>query len=324
MAEEGGFNDSPLQSIAFILTGVFVFSLQDVLVKWISDRYPVHEIIFIRSVSALLPMLLLVRLEGGRQRIRTRRPVLHSLRALLMFLSYISFYLSLAALPLAEAVTLFFASPLFITILSAPMLGDRVSFSTWLPVLLGFSGVALMLQPGLQVVNPAAFLPLISALLYAVVSIITRQLGKADSGICLAFYPTVLYILFATLLSLGAGGRLGGGDAHPSLAFLLRSWQMPSHTDLLLMMSTGLIAAGGFYCLSQAYRLSRPSFVAPFEYTAVPISCFWGYLLWQEVLNPLSVSGILLIIGSGLYLFAPRRLFANKYLLGLFKTKVRK
>ncbi|MBW1866624.1 MAG: EamA family transporter [Deltaproteobacteria bacterium] len=316
--------DSPLKSICYLIGGVFVFSLQDVIVKWISGKYPVHEIVLIRSFFAIIPLLFIANLEGGLNSLRTKHYVEHIIRSFLMFGAYISFYLSLAVLPLSETVSLFFSTPILITILSVIFLGEKVEFRSWIAVLVGFFGVIIMLKPGSKMIEPAAFLALLAAFLYAIVSIITRRLGKTESGVSLAFYPTVMYIIFSTILSISLNNIAITQKSHSSWAFLFREWQFPSQGDLFLFVIIGLISAAGFYFISQAYRLGQPSTIAPFEYIAVPLSVVWGYIFWKDILEPQSVIGIVLIVGSGLYIFGSKKLLTNKYVLSIFKIKNRR
>jgi drug/metabolite transporter (DMT)-like permease len=316
--------DSPLKSICYLIGGVFVFSLQDVIIKWISGKYPVHEIVLIRSFFAIIPILFIAYLEGGLHLLRTNHYVTHIIRSFLMFGAYICFYLSLAALPLAETVSLFFSAPIFITILSVTSLDEKVEFRSWIAVLVGFFGVIIMLRPSSKMIDPAAFLALLAAFLYAIASIITRRLGKTENGVSLAFYPIVMYIIFSTILSISLNNIAVTQKSHHSLAFLFREWQLPLQGDLFLFIILGLIAAVGFYFLSQAYRLGQPSTIAPFEYIAVPLSVVWGYVFWKDMLEPQSVIGMVLIVGSGLYIFGSKKILTNKYVLSIFKIKIRR
>jgi S-adenosylmethionine uptake transporter len=316
--------DSPLKGIYYLIAGVLVFSLQDVIIKWISDKYPVHEIVLIRSCFAIIPILFIAHLEGGLYLLRTNHFVAHIIRSFLFFGAYICFYLSLAALPMAETVSLFFSAPIFITILSVTSLGEKVGFRSWIAVFVGFFGVIIMLRPSSEMIDPAAFLGLSTGFLYAIASIITRRLGKHESGVSLAFYPTVMYIIFSTILSIALNNIAVTKKSHPSLAFLFREWQLPSQGDLFLFIIIGLISAGGFYFLSQAYRLAQPSTIAPFEYIYVPLSVIWGYVFWKDILEPQSVIGMVLIVGSGLYIFGSKKVLTNKYVLSIFKIKIRR
>ncbi len=316
--------DSPLKSICYLIGSVFVFSLQDVIIKWISGKYPVHEIVLVRSFFAIIPLLFIAKLEGGLYLLRTKHYVEHIIRSFLLFGAYIGFYLSLAVLPLAETVSIFFSAPIFITILSVILLGEKVEFRNWIAVLIGFFGVIIMLRPSSKMVEPAAFLALLAAFLYAIVSIITRKLGKTENGVSLAFYPTVMYIIFSTILSISLNNISITPKYHPRWAFLFREWQLPSQGDLFLFIIIGLIAAAGFYFLSQAYRLGQPSTIAPFEYIAVPLSVVWGYVFWNDILESHSVIGMVLIVGSGLYIFGSKKILTTKYVLSIFKIKIRR
>jgi drug/metabolite transporter (DMT)-like permease len=317
-------HDSPLKGIGFLIAGVFVFSIQDVIIKWISGTYPVHQIVFIRSIFAVIPILAIAHFEGGFHVLRTHHHVLHVIRSLLMFAAYTCFYLSIAVLPLAETVTLFFASPLFITILAVIVLNEKVGLGGWVAVLIGFCGVIVMLKPGAEMINPAGLLALLAAFFYATSSIITRRLGKTESGLSLAFYPIMLYIVFSSIVAITLNYSSISKNSDPNLAFLIRDWQFLSQVDLFLLVFTGLIAAAGFYFLSQAYRLAQPSTIAPFEYIAVPLSVVWGYVVWQDILEPQSIIGLVLIVGSGLYIFGRKKTFVSKHVLSIFKIKIRR
>lgn len=316
--------DSPLKSIYYLIAGIFVFSLQDVIIKWISGKYPIHEIVLIRSCIAIIPILFIAYLEGGLHLLRTNNYLGHIIRTFFMFGAYICFYLSLAALPLAETVSLFFSAPIFITILSVTFLGEKVEIRSWIAVLAGFFGIIIILRPSSRMIDPAAFLAVLTAFLYAMASIFTRKLGKTENGVSLAFYCTIIYIIFSTILSLSLNNMAVTEKSHPSLAFLFRKWQLPSQGDLFLLILLGLISAAGFYFLSQAYRLAKPSTIAPFEYIYVPLSVVWGYVFWKETLEPQSIMGMVFIVGSGLYIFGSKKILTKKYLLSIFKTKIRR
>jgi drug/metabolite transporter (DMT)-like permease len=311
--------DSPLKSIFYAIAGVFVFSLHDIIVKWISGDYPVHEIILIRSCFAIVPILFIAHLEGGLHLLRTKHFGAHFIRSAIFFGAYICFYLSLAAVSLAETASLFYTGPIFITILSVAFLGEKVEFRSWIAILVGFFGVIMMLKPSSDMIDPAGFLALLSAFLYAIVSIITRRLGKTENGVSLAFYTTVMYIIYALIFSIALDYIAVSQKSHPSLAFLFREWKLPPRGDLFLFLLIGLFAALGLYFLSQAYRLGQPSTVAPFEYIFVPLSVIWGYVFFKDILELYSIIGMVLIIVSGLYIFRSKKVFTSKSVISMFK-----
>jgi len=293
--------------ILFVVAGVSLFSVQDVIIKGISGSYPVHEIVFVRGLISAPAILLIAWLERQTAHLRTRRPGLHLLRASLFFLTYTCYYLGLATLPLADVVTLFFAAPLFVTALSVPLLGEKVRPREWLAVCAGFAGVVVAMRPGAMVIDPAAILPVLAALFYAIVCVITRRLGSTDSGSSIAFYSTTFMLVAGGAMGLLLGrGRLTAGQ-HASLQFLLRPWVLPSWPDLGLMALCGLIASVGYYCLAQAYRVAAAKVVAPFEYVAVPLGAVWGYMTWGDVPRAHVLLGMAIILGSGLYVLRQQR-----------------
>ena len=305
--------DQPRQGILFLLAGLLLFSIQDVTIKWISDSYPVHQIVVVRALLALLPLLLILQLEGGFTLLRTRRLGGHLSRSAAMFMAYTCFYLALAAMPLADTVALTFSSPLFLTALSILILGERASLRRWIAVATGFVGVLIILRPGFAAFEPAALLALAGALFYALGGVQTRRLGGTESASAMAVYTTLFYLAAGSLIGLIGSQRLlatGGGAAaasmdaepvHASLQFLLRPWALPTWPDLGRMALLGVIAALGFYLLSQAYRVARVTAVAPFEYLSVPLSVALGYLVWGDLPTGYTIAGAALVVGSGLY-----------------------
>lgn len=289
------------KGIAFVCAGVFIFTLQDVAIKWMSGTYPVHQIVFFRSLVAIVLVTAIVHFDGGLSRLRTKRSGLHLVRSVLMFVSYTSYYLSIAVLPLADAISLAFSAPLFITALSVPFLGERVGLRRWVAVLVGFLGVVVMVRPGFGVFEPAALLALLCALAYAVGQMIARRLGVTDSGSVMAFYATVLYLVASGVIGLAIGNGALDEGGHPSIAFLVRAWSWPVPFDLALMASIGVVAAFGFYFLSQAYRVAEPTAVAPFEYSGLPWVVLWGYLIFGNIPSLHTVVGIVLVVGAGFY-----------------------
>ena len=301
--------NSSLTGIILIISGGLIFSIQDVIIKYISGSYPVHEIVFLRSLFAILPIFAIVRMEGGLHLLRMHNPGYHIIRGVLMFFSYTAYYLAIAAIPLSLAVTLFFCCPLFITVLSVVFLKEKMDTKGWVAVFSGFMGILIIMGPDLAVTGRAglfvnhygAFLAVLSGFFYAVNAVCTRKFGIHESGSSLVFYPILTYLLFGGLLWMAIGDGRFATDENRNMAFLLRSWTVPGNRDLFLLLVLGFVAAGGTYCLSQAYRITNASVAAPFEYFAIPISVIWGYLFWGEVPKGAQIIGILMIVAGGLY-----------------------
>lgn len=297
----GGLPHAPLRAIAFILVGVSAFPIQDVVIKKLSGRYPLLQLACVRCLVSIWPLAGLAWWERGPAGLWTRRPWWHLARASLGVLSFTSYYMAIAALPLAEAAALAFAAPLFLTGLSALILGERVGADRWLAVGVGFVGVLIVLRPGSALFEPAALLAVGSALSYACSQTITRHLGRTESGATMALASTVMFLVVALLSRLVMGSHGTGAGLHPSLAFLSRDWVWRGWGELTLIAAAGLVAGIGGYSLVQAYRAAPAGTVAPFEYVMLLWAVLWGYLFWGDVPGPRTVGGVTLTVGAGLY-----------------------
>ena len=310
-------HDSTLMGILLVATGITVFSAQDVIIRLLSGDYSVVQIMFIRALVALVPMAMFVYWEGGFGSLRNPRLGLQIARGLLMVSSYTAYYLGLAALPIADNTAIFFVSPLIVTVFSVIFLGEKVGLRRFLAVIAGFVGVLVIVQPGSGAFGIAATLPLMAAVTYSGSIMITRRLGRTQTGASMAFYAMIMFLITSSFAGLVLGDGGYATDSHVSVGFLLRGWQIPGLRDLLLLTLCGLIAACGFYCLSQGYRVAQASIVAPFEYIAMPIAVIWGISIWDEVPRLTTILGIALIVASGLYVLhretiRGRRLVADR------------
>jgi S-adenosylmethionine uptake transporter len=300
-------------AILFILAGILAISLNDMLIKQISGAFPLHEIVFARSALALVLSLVLVRMEGGWRILKTRRPWLHATRGLLIVAANMSFFAALAALPLADATALFFAAPLFITLLSIPVLGEKVGPLRMGAVIVGFVGVLLMQRPWagqdtLQASRIVLLLPVVAALTYAGNQLLTRKLGVESKASALSVYVHLSFIVVSLMFFIVAGdGRYANLSSDPSVQFLLREWVWPQGGDWLVLLGLGVNAAIVGYCLSQAYRLADAATVAPFEYVGLPLAVFWGFVIFGDFPVWEVWAGIALILGSGLFVFLRER-----------------
>jgi drug/metabolite transporter (DMT)-like permease len=300
--------DERLRGIFFLVAGAMIFTLQDVIIKWISGAYPVTQILATRSLVAFAPLLILLHFDGGFRGVSGRRLGRLGLRAGLLFASYTAYYLGIAAIPLAEAVSLFYTAPLFIVALSGPLLRETVGIHRWVAVGVGFAGTVVMCRPGADVIDPAALLSLLAAFLYGLAQVMARDLGSIHRASVMALAQNSVNLFAALALAVSAGAGTYAGSAHPSVAFLLRPWALPTITDLLLMAATGVIAAVATWCLTQAYRIAEANVIAPFEYSSIIWVVLLAYFIWGEVPQPLTVVGGILIVAAGIYVLrAPRR-----------------
>ena len=288
------------QGILCLVGALGALTVSDSIIKWLSPQLPLHQITLLRSCFALIAVLVIVQLEGGLVTLKTRRPAMHLARGALLVVANMFFFLGLAAMPLAETVSLFYTAPLFICMLSQPVLGETVGLRRWLVIVVGLLGVLIMLRPGSEVFQAVSLLPIMAALCYAAMTMMTRKLGIRESGGALTFYIQVAFIVISTLTGLAIGdGKLDQFD-NPSLEFLTRAWLWPDTAQWQLLLACGLIVALGGYLLSQAYRLGEAPAVAPFEYASLPFALVVGFYLWGDWPDWPAFIGTGLIIGSGL------------------------
>lgn len=290
-----------IRGIGFLVLSLLTFSLQDIAVKWIGGNYPVSEIVLFRSIVALPVALLFARAEGQRGLPSSRRRTLEYLRGLCLFLSFTTYMMGLAALPLADLAAIRFSGPLMITTLSVAFLGERVESRRWLALMVGFIGVLLIVQVGSANFNFGSIVVLVSVVFYALSVLITRQLRSVDSSATMAYYSSLVYVV-GTVITVPLTLAVGEIHTHPSIAFLFRPWQMPTLVDWAIMSALGLVWASAMYLMARAYTLAQASVVAPFEYATLPINAMWGFVLWQEVPTATTWIGALLTVFSGIYI----------------------
>jgi drug/metabolite transporter (DMT)-like permease len=283
-----------------VAAGVSIFSFQDAIVKGMSGDFPVHEIVFVRSLVAF-PVLLVATIAEARGWPTFGRLGLHLLRGLLMYVAFTAYYLAIAQLQIAETVALFFVAPLLVAALSAPVLGERVTPRSWIAIAIGAVGMLVILRPGVGVLDPALFLPLFAALAYALSVLCGRRLGQSQTGAQMALSATVVYILASGAMALALAGRPPAAGADASVRFLLDPWAWASAKDFGLMAACGAISATAFFLLGQGYRMAEANRAAPFEYASLPWSILWGYLFFGNLPDLPTVLGALVIVYGGLY-----------------------
>ncbi|MDM7932686.1 DMT family transporter [Tabrizicola sp.] len=290
-----------LTGILFAIGGTLIFSVNDVAIKFLSGGYALHQVILIRAFVAMVFILTFIALSGtGFRQLITRRPRTHLLRVGIVMVSNVTFFVGLAAMPLADAVAVAFISPIAVTLLSVVFLRETVGPRRWMAVTLGMVGVIIMLRPGAGVIQPAAVLVLISAVLYAAGNLLSRQMGGTESTMTLSFYVAFGFIVVSSAMGLWAGdGHLASDD--PLWGFLFRPWIWPPITDWPIFLATGFAVSVGGMMVTQAYRTTEAGLVAPFEYVGMPAAIIWGAVVFATFPDLTAWAGIALICGSGLY-----------------------
>ncbi|MDE2444542.1 MAG: EamA family transporter [Alphaproteobacteria bacterium] len=283
-----------------LLAGGLVFSIQDAIIKALSGEHAVTLAIFVRAIVALPVLLAMVHFECGLKGLLTGQWRMMLLRGGILLCSYTSYFMAFPALPLAEAIALYFMVPLIVTLLAGPMLGEKVTPAAWAAVAIGLVGVFVILQPGSGLFNPAALLSLISAATYAFAMVLARRYGSNTPSSVLSFYQNVVYGFGAAGFA-GLAAVLGiKPPGHPSIDFLFRAWAWPSLHDAVLMGLCGVIAAVGMNLLTHAYRKGQANIVAPFEYVGMIWAIVFGFTIFGEVPKASTLAGMGMIAFAGI------------------------
>lgn len=271
------------KGIFYMVAAVFMFSMVNALVKWQVATYPVNEVVFFRCFFALAPCAVLVATHGGLRVMRTHRLKAHVGRAAIQFVGMTCIFTAFGMMPLADAVAITFSSPLFLTVLSIPLLGEKVGRHRWAAVLVGFLGVLLMVRPGSGLFGWGAFLALANAFISAAVTIAMRRMSLTESSTTLVTYQVVVTTVMSALA-------------------LPYGWITPSGPDLLAMAAIGLCSGVGQFWWAQAFRFATAATCAPFSYTQMVWALGLGFLVWGDVPSAGLVTGALVVAASGLYI----------------------
>ncbi|WP_415278108.1 DMT family transporter [Candidatus Pelagibacter sp. Uisw_094] len=267
----------------YMFLSVCTFSVMDLLVKWSSD-YPTGEVLFFRGFFGLLPTYFLIPKNKLKNFYTTERSKEHLFRCLMGLMALIAIVIALRELPLAVVVSLSYAAPLFITVLSIFLLSEKVGVFRWLAVIIGFIGVIIIAEPGFKGMNYLYFLPLIFCIGMAFVTIMIRKLSTTE--------PIWLISIFFTITISIAG-----------LATIPMGWKMPNFQDFILLSLIGVTGGSANLFLTQSYKLSEVSLVAPLKYLALLFAIFFGYFIWNEIPTIKTLIGASLVVLASLIIF---------------------
>ena len=281
-ADASARRDRSLHGIALILVSTLFFSCSDVLIKHLSSSLPAVEIAWLRYLTFSLLVLPALLRPGAAGALRTSRPGLQILRALGMVASALLFTVALRFLPVAEATATNFVSPIFITALSIPFLGETVGWRRWTAAFAGLAGVLMVIRPGTAGFDPATLISILAAFSWAVAAIATRKIGGADRPA-----TTLAYSAFVGFLVL--------------TAFLPFDWVQPNWREMGLGLCVGLVSTIGHWLIVLAYRRAKASTLAPFSYAQLVWSIGLGILIFGAVPDAWTLLGATIIAGSGLY-----------------------
>ena len=295
-------NNNP-KGIILILTGMALFSIQDSLIKFVFEEASLYELYFGRTLTALILLLVFLKVKSQKLILKTHYPLLTTLRVICFFFGFSFFYISLTFMSLAMANALFFSSPFFISILAIIFLGEKVGIRRWLAIFVGFIGVYIVLNPDFNDFNYMKLAPVACALCYAISMTITKITSDKDN-----VYTQMSHLYFGAigisiLFFIFTGKGQFNTFSDPTFQFIFREWfSNPSYAWPFIIFM-GFVAAVSFYCVFSAYSIASPSAVSLFEYSLIIWSIIVGYLLFKDVPTTRTFLGVALIIGAGIYIY---------------------
>ena len=272
---------------------ICAFSIMDLIVKW-SVEYPLGQVLFFRGFFGIIFYFFVIPRERLHNFYKTKRPGLHSLRCGSGLIALVAIFIALLELPLATVVSISFAAPIFTTIFSIFLLKEKVGIFRWLAVIIGFVGILIITEPGINELNIYYIFPIIFCLGLSYVAITIRQLSSTEPVWLISFY----FSLSITLLS---------------LLTISQGWIMPSLNHFIILSLIGIFGGVANLWLSQSYKYSEVSLVTPLKYLALVFAIFFGYFIWNEIPTIKTLIGSFLVIISTLIIF--RREIYNKKLI---------
>jgi drug/metabolite transporter (DMT)-like permease len=284
--------DRPFLGIGLTALSMAVFSGMDGISKLLTAEFNPFQIAWTRFFFILLLLAPFLLRDGGRK-LRSTRPLLQVARGFCMLASALLFITGLSLLPIADATSIGFVSPLFVTALSIPILGEQVGIRRWSAVLVGFLGVLLIVQPGSSAFNAAALLPVGSSACWALGLIFTRIMQSSDAVLTTLAWSTALGFLVLTPVALPL-------------------WEAPSAAGWAMLFGAAVLSAIGQLFLISAFRFAPASLIAPFSYSQIVWATLIGFFVFGTLPAPHTWAGAAVIVASGLYILHRERVVRSR------------
>mgnify|MGYP000380262479 FL=1 len=275
-------NDQPLKGALLLVLGEGLLAVMAAMIKHLSDHLDTEVIVFARNLFGLLILIPIIASRGGFGQLRTRFLHLHMIRGFTGVTAMFCFFYTIGHIALAEAVLVKMTVPFFLPIVAWLWLREVISLRTWLAIIGGFAGVAVIMDVSSGSVNPVMWVALAGAAIMSVAKVSIRRMAVSEPAQRVVFY----FALFATLFSA-----------------LPLPWvsTLPAGTDYLWLFAIGLVATGGQYAMTTAYQIARPGQVGVYNYSSVVWAALLGWMFWGETLVLTTLIGTLLIVAAGVW-----------------------
>lgn len=273
----------PLRGVVLMLSALFVFAILDTTAKHLAQTFSLPLLIWARYTLHCLLMLVFLAPSMRLRLVRTQRPMLQVVRALLLLAMSLVVLAAFRIMPLAETTAIMLATPLLVAPLAAHFLGERVGLRRWLAILVGFGGALLVARPGGTLPLAGVVLALAAALCSAVYMVQTRLLSATENSFTMLFYTALVGSVVMSL----------------SLPWVW-SGPMPDAGEFLLIASLGVLGATGHFLFTRAFHHAPASVLSPLTYVQLLWAALLGRLVFDQFPDAWSILGMLVIVGSGL------------------------
>lgn len=274
---------SSLRGIVAMTIAACLLTLNDAVSKHLTEHYPIGQVLALRQAAAFFVILPYAWMFTGISALRSVNHGGQLLRGVLFIGSTVFTVTSLSALPLSFVTIMLFSSPLFVALMSMPMLGERVGLHQWIAILIGFGGVLLIVRPAGGEFAWIMLLPVLAAFINGTRDALTRRLSRTDSSISM-------------LLWSGVAVMLAGICTWPF------GWNAVDPEGAMWFLAAGLFNAAAHFVAIEAFRLGNAAVVAPFRYTGLLWAMLVGFLIWHEVPDAWMLAGAAVVVCAGIYM----------------------
>ena len=280
----------------YFLISVFLFSTMEIFVKLLSYDYPTGEIVFARGLFGIIPILFIIPKKNFFENFKTKNIKLHLFRTLTGCFALVSIFIGIKYLPLADAIAITFAAPLFATFFSILFLNEIVGKKRWFAILIGFVGILIVLKPGTSLFSIYSIFPIFFCIGFAASATAIKILSRTDKNYLIAFY----YTIGLTIVS-----------------FFLNpfDWKIPNIRDFIIFFLIGITGSLGNIIITEAYRKAEVSLITPIKYLNLIFAIIFGFILFSEIPSILTIVGSLFIVISTIIIFSREKKLKKKSII---------
>jgi len=309
--DENEPKDRTAMAAACLIGASAIWAFQDTAIKDLITGMAVWQVLFVRSAAAILVFFLIGIIAGNRVVLRPKDIKAHCARAGWILVSYTTFYLALPYVPIADIATIVYSAPIIITLLSIPLLGEKVGLHRAGAVIVGFIGILVISGIG-QAFNPWILWPLLSAFAYAMCMITVRKSGGIESALSLTLSLNIAFLLLSIIMLIVGETMPLSPENQKTWGHIMGPWVWPDASAWILIIALSILGVIGHFLITTGYMVGEASAVAVFDYTYIPLAALAAYLMLGEEPGLRSFIGMSLIVLAGFYVAVRERIVAQR------------